>query len=257
MTIENQYLMQIYQVLMSIRDSVEFALVGVESRPNIFYLRKEILENGIKNGPLVAIMEDKGTLGTSVKKTLFSLYEDLYVNGKYLKVEDDKVTKFDDSDNAEIIERLVGNYTVVEQILKINMESILKENKLDENMKELIRSNSSYYGVMYAYAIFINIIEERAQTLMSGEVDLTNNKNITRILSTYMFFKNKLNTSDEDIKECIESIDVDIEMIGAGEIGDKLIDNLEKTYHLLESTLKDKEKEWQEAYTKVVSSMSN
>ena len=120
MNIENQYLLQIYQVLMCIRDSVEFALVGVESKPNVFYLKKELLENGLKIGPLVSIMEDKGALGTSVKKTLYSLYEDLYVKGKYLKVEDDKVTKFDDDDNAEIIERLVGNYTVVDQILQIH-----------------------------------------------------------------------------------------------------------------------------------------
>ena len=76
MNIENQYLMQIYQVLMSIRDSVEFALVGVESKPNVFYLRKELLENGLKTGPLVGIMQIKGELGTSVKNSLFSLYNE-------------------------------------------------------------------------------------------------------------------------------------------------------------------------------------
>ena len=242
---------------MSIRDSVEFALVGVETKPNIYYLRKDLLENGIKNGPLVAIMESKGPLGSSVKKSLYSLYEDLYVKDKYLKVEDDKVSKFDDSVNAEIIERLVGNYTVVEQILEINREHLRKEKKLDEYMDKLLNANNAYYGVMYAYAIFINIVEERAQCLIKGEVDLTKNANLTKVLSTYMFFKNKLKTMDKEVKDCIDSIDADIGLIGEGEVGDKLIDNLETSYKLLEETLHNKENEWQDAYRKVIERMSN
>lgn len=256
MNVENQYLMQIYQVLMSIRDSVEFALVGVESKPSVFYLRKELLENGLKVGPLVNIMQIKGELGTSVKNSLFSLYNDLYVNGKYLKVEDDKVSKFDDGQNSEIIERLVGNYTVVDQILNINMENIKKNGKLDSKMEALIYANNQYYGAMYAYALFINVVEERAKTLMSGEVDLSNNKELTRIMSTYMFFKNKLKNPDEDVKECIESIDADIDLIGEGEVGDQLIKNLEVSYHLLEETLHNKQVLWQEAYKAVVGSIS-
>ncbi len=256
MNVENQYLMQIYQVLMSIRDSVEFALVGVESKPNVFYLRKELLENGLKVGPLVNIMQIKGELGTSVKNSLFSLYNDLYVNGKYLKVEEDRITKFDDGQNSEIIERLVGNYTVVDQILNINMENIKKNGKLDPKMEELIISNNLYYGAMYAYALFINIVEERAKTLISGEVDLSNNKELTRIMSTYMFFKNKLKYIDEEIQQCIESIDSDIELIGEGEVGDSLVRSLETSYHLLEETLHAKQERWQDAYQAVVGSIS-
>ena len=255
MNLENQYLMQIYQVLMCIRDSVEFALVGVESKPNIFYLKKEILENGLKLGPLVSIMEDKGELGKTVKKTLYSLYEDLYVNGKYLKVEDDKVTKFDDDDNAEIIERLVGNYTVVDQILQINKENMKKYEKLDPRMEALFSANDSYYAALYAYSLYVNIIEERAKSLMNDEVDLTKNKNMTRVLSTYMFFKNKLKRVDSDIKACLDSIDEDVEIIGTGEIGDKLMKSLEESYHLLERTLHIKEKVWQDAYRAVLAAM--
>ena len=256
MDIENEYLMQIYQVLMSIRDSVEYALVGVECKPNIFYLRKEILENGIKNGPLVSIMQTKGPLGDSVKKTLYSLYEDLYVKGRYLKVEDDKVTKFDDSVNSEVIERLVGNYTVVEQILEINRVELKKEGKLNPLLDELLSANNEYYAIMYLYALFINIIEERAKSLMEGEIDLTKNENLTRIMSVYMFFKNKLKTTDQDIQKCINSVDTDIDLIGQGEIGDDLINNLEISYHLLEEHLKLKQIKWQECYKNVIDSMS-
>lgn len=255
MNIENQYLMQIYQVLMCIRDSVEFALVGVESKTNIFYLKKELLENGLKVGPLVSIMEDKGELGKSVKKTLYSLYEDLYVKGKYLKVEDDKVTKFDDDDNAEIIERLVGNYTVVDQILQIHKENIKKYDKLDPRMDTLLATNDVYYAALYAYSLYVNIIEERAKSLLAEEVDLTKNKNMTRVLSTYMFFKNKLKRTDEDIKSCLESIDKIVDLIGEGEVGDKLLQCVEESYHILEDTLHIKEKAWQDAYRTVLMAM--
>ena len=123
-------------------------------------------------------------------------------------------------------------------------------------MEELIVSNNLYYGAMYAYALFINIVEERAKSLMAGETDLTNNKELTRIMSTYMFFKNKLKNPDEEVRQCIESIDADIDMIGEGEVGDNLIKNLETSYHLLEATLHEKQVRWQDAYKAVVGSIS-
>ena len=40
---------------------------------------------------------------------------------------------------------------------------------------------------------------------------------------------NKLKTKDKEVKDCIESIDADIDLIGNGEIGEKLLKNLEIT----------------------------
>lgn len=243
MNIENHIAMKIYQLLLSIRDSVEYALLDTTYKPHIFYLRKSLFEEALKEGPFVEMLKENKEAGQKVYNNLYNMYRDIFVDCKYLKVEDDCVSRFD-QDNQELLEQLVANYYVVYEIFDYNI-NIFKN--LAMEIRKLSISSHKYFVILYAYVLLVNILQQKNLSLLTK-----NEQNYISIVTLFYFFKDRAKTDDDKLNDILENIERLIVMFSVDSKDEDVVTFISSLYEKMDNLLKEKEQKWQQDYQKTI-----
>ena len=243
MNIENHLALRMYQLVLAIRDSVEYCLGNASYQPHIYYMRKQFFESSLKEGPFVDMLKANKEHGEKIYNNLYSLYNDLFVKSIYLKVEDDRVSLFEDADTYELLERLLGNYFIVSEILDYNIK-VYKD--VASEIKDLLVTNNNYFAVLYAYVLIVNILEKKNNAILNKDID-----GYRKILSLYYFFKEKAHPTDDDLIASFKKIDHIIDILEE-RVSEDLVSEVTKLYKVLDSLVKECEKTWQDSYGKVI-----
>ncbi len=243
MNIENHIAMKMYQLLLSIRDSVEYALLDTNYKPHIFYLRKSLFEEALKEGPFVEMLKANKESGQRVFNNLYNMYRDIFVDCKYLKVEDDNVSRFD-QDNQELLEQLIANYYVVYEIFDYNVKIF---QNLDEEIRNLSISSHEYFVILYAYVLLVNILQQKNLSLLTK-----NDQSYISMVTLFYFFKDRAKTDNEQLNEILENVERVIVMFSVDNKDEDIVAFISSLYEKMDNLLKEKEQKWQEDYQKMI-----
>lgn len=239
MNIENHIAMKMYQLLLSIRDSAEYALLDVEYKPHIFYLRKSLFEESLKQGAFVEMLKANKESGQRVYNNLYNMYRDIFADCKYLKVEDDRITRFD-SENQELLEQLIANYYVVYEILDYNLKIF---QNVSEEIRNLSKSSHEYFVILYSYILLVNILQQKNLSLISKK-----EQNYISMVTLFYFFKDRAKTEDEDLTSILEDIERVISMFSVDNKDEDIVSHISNIYEKMDLIMKEKEKQWQKDY---------
>jgi len=182
--------------------------------------------------------------GQNIYNNLYNMYRDIFVDCKYLKVEDDNISRFD-QDNVELLEQLIGNYYVVYDILDYNINVF--EN-LNKEIIELSKSSHEYFIILYSYILLVNLLQQKNVSLVTN-----NDKQYISLVSLYYFFKDRVKTEDEELKLILEKVESVISMFAVDNKDTDIVDFITNLYESMDSLISEKEKNWQKDYQASIS----
>lgn len=142
-----RYVMEIYHVNVTIRDTLEYFLPRKDGfQTNAYLARKQILETALKEQhPLSKFLSENGEAGTKIRTNIQDFYDMVYGNeSRAVFLENDKVV-VDSGYFTQVLDYIVGLHETLTDVCNGFVKHAQTTNSYEENFGELLAKENAFY----------------------------------------------------------------------------------------------------------------
>lgn len=149
----NLFIFNLYHYLLNLRDTLQFTLPN-EHPLEAFNMRKNVLENGIKEGSALGnFLNQNKEQGDKIREKLNEMLEDLYGDKSTVFMVNGESFRVDHTQHLKIYDYIVGLSESVRDIVYGYMNYIAQQNESDNNFNELMAIDEHLYRIMVPFFV--------------------------------------------------------------------------------------------------------
>ena len=153
----NQYIFQVYQYLLALRSTLEYAI----DRPhdvNLYNNRKLLLEKGFEPGTALGnfFKEEKNKeQGDKIIEKIKNVLEDLYSeNSSIIKVTESGEIRVDHTQNIKLFDEVIGLQETIRDIVFLHLNAAKQRGEEEQKVTEMIVADERLTRVVIAMLLF-------------------------------------------------------------------------------------------------------
>ncbi len=261
-----RYVMDIYQVSVIVRDTLEYVILKNEGyNANVYKQRKEIIHTALnENHALSKFLAENKEAGEKIKQNITDFYDLVYGDeSRAVFLENDKVI-VDSGYTTQILDYVVGLHETIYDICNGFIKFAQGNNTYEESLGNLVAKENSFYRCVSSMVITDQIhrlfVEfNKAMHESKGEATPTSNfisNDLRKNIGFFKFVEEHANYDDAIYKLGVEKTKYVIDCMGGKEKIDDTGEGLRKEIlNLHELWMKAvilAEAEWKSVYQSVV-----
>ena len=153
----NQYIFQLYQYLLALRSTLEYAL-DKEHDPNLYNNRLLILSKGIEPGTALGNFfnnEQNKEQGDKIKEKLKNFLTDVYSKeSTIVKVLEDGKIRVDHTQHIKLFDEVVGLQETIRDIVFLHLNAAKQRNEEETAMTEMVVADERLTRLVIAMLLF-------------------------------------------------------------------------------------------------------
>ena len=153
----NQYIFQLYQYLLALRSTLEYAL-DKEHDPNLYNNRLLILSKGIEPGTALGNFfnnEQNKEQGDKIKEKLKNFLADVYSKeSTIVKVLEDGKIRVDHTQHIKLFDEVVGLQETIRDIVFLHLNAAKQRNEEETAMTEMVVADERLTRLVIAMLLF-------------------------------------------------------------------------------------------------------
>lgn len=153
----NQYIFQLYQYLLALRSTLEYAL-DKEHDPNLYNNRLLILSKGIDPGTALGNFfnnEQNKEQGDKIKEKLKNFLADVYSkDSTIVKVLEDGKIRVDHTQHIKLFDEVVGLQETIRDIVFLHLNAAKQRNEEEVAMTEMVVADERLTRLVIAMLLF-------------------------------------------------------------------------------------------------------
>jgi len=263
----NQFIANIYVVLMNVRDTFQFCL-PTELKEEIFLARKEGIESAyLPNTAFRKFLDDNKEKGEEIEKRIKEMVEEIYGQDSSILKLSNGVVRVDHSQHLKMYEYIVGINETIRDIILQYIQLSKQQNMFEPSMELLLMADEALYrSIAYkfiygdlekSYAEFCKIMNEN-KGQPSPQANFIVQNEIAKYASELRFIRSHCHLRDnktldlmDDALEVLEILEGRRERRDDRQIPELILETRKK----IDAYIADAEPAWRKAYEPILNEM--
>lgn len=264
-----RYVMDIYQLSVIIRDTLEYLFPRKEGyNANAYKQRKEIVKASLtENHPFARFLSNNAEMGEKVRQNVTDFYELVYGDeARAVFLENDKVI-VDNGYATQLIDYVVGLHETIYEICLGFIKSSKENETYEESFETLINKENAFYRCLSSmiitdqvHRLFVEF--NKAMHESKGEATPQSNfigNELKKNIGFFVFVEQHSKYEDDIYKLAVQKTKYVIDLMGGKEKLDDTGEGLRKEilnlHELWSKTVALTEGDWRNAYQSVVNDL--
>lgn len=261
-----RYVMDIYQLSVIIRDTLEYLFPRKEGyNVNVYKQRKEIIKTSLtENHPFAKFLSNNAEMGEKVKQNVTDFYDLIYGDeSRAVFLENDKVI-VDTGYATQLIDYVVGLHETIYEICLGFIKSSKENETYEESFESLINKENAFYRCLSSmiitdqvHRLFVEF--NKAMHESKGEASPQSNfigNELKKNIGFFMFVEQHSKYEDDIYKLAVQKTKYVIDLMGGKEKLDETGEGLRKEilnlHELWSKTVALTEGDWRNTYQSLV-----
>lgn len=264
-----RYVMDIYQVSVIIRDTLEYLIPKKDGyNAEVYKQRKEIIKISLsENHPFAKFLENNKELGEKVKNNMTDFYELVYGDeSRAVFLENDKVV-VDSGYSTQLLDYVVGLHETIYEICLGFIKNAKENNTYEEDFEMLVTKENAFYRSVASLVITDQVhrlfVEfNKAMHESKGEATPQSNfigNELKKNIGFFAFVEQHAHYEDDIYKLAVEKTKFVIDCMGGkqklDDTGESLRKEILNLHELWTKCVVLTEAEWRGIYQKEVQNL--
>lgn len=266
-----RYVMDIYQVSVIVRDSLEYLIPKKDGyNANVYKQRREVIRLSLtENHPFARFLANNGEMGEKVKQNITDFYDLVYGDeSRAVFLENDNVV-VDSGYSTQLLDYVVGLHETIYEMCLGFINSSKENNTYEESFENLVNKENAFYRCLSSMIITDQIHKlfvdfNKAMHESKGEQTPQSNfiaNELRKTIGFFMFVEQHAKYEDEFYKVAVEKSKFVIDCMGGKQKIDDTGEGLRKAiidlHEMWNRILMLTEAEWRPVYQSVVQELLN
>lgn len=266
-----RYVMDIYQVSVIIRDTLEYLIPKEKGYDvNVYNQRKEVIKTSLtENHPFSRFLSGNAEMGEKVRQNVTDFYDLVYGDeSRAVFIENENVI-VDNGYATQLLDYVVGLHETIYEICKGFIKNAQENNTYEESFGILIEKENAFYRCLSSLIITDQIHKlfvdfNKAMHESKGQTSPQSNfiaNELKKSIGFFMFVEQHSNYETSFYKEAVEKTKFVIDCMGGkqkiDETGEGLKNAIFSLREMWQSNVQLTEGEWRANYQFVVRELIN
>lgn len=261
-----RYVMDIYQVSVIVRDSLEYLIPKKDGyNADVYKQRREVIKVSLtENHPFARFLANNGEMGEKVKQNITDFYDLVYgEESRAVFLENDKVV-VDNGYATQLLDYVVGLHETIYEMCLGFIKSSKENDTYEESFEDLVNKENAFYRGLSSliitdqvHKLFVDF--NKAMHESKGEQTPQSNfiaNELRKTIGFFVFVEQHAKYEDEFYKVAVEKTKFVIDCMGGkqkiDETGEGLRKEIMALHDMWQKIVILTEPEWRNAYQNIV-----